>query len=487
MPHFINLSLLRSFGFCEDNFCKPLMSALEDRIRQKMEENGVMHSAILAFIRACRLIASGRSALIPESEISPAQSVLDYEELENSDAFDPSLLAKTVVIKLNGGLGTSMGLEKVKSLLEVRPGVSFLDLMARQILSLRADTGAQVRFLLMNSKSSSNDTQSYLTKAVPEIGDPSELELLQNWVPKLVRETLEPVRHSDNPELEWCPPGHADVYPTLEGSGWLDRLLGDGVKYAFISNSDNLGAVLDPTLLSYFAKGDLPFLMEVTRRTEADKKGGHLATRKEDGRLLLREVAQCPDADLATFQDVERHQFFNTNNIWVNLEKLKTVMSSSGGVLELPVIQNAKTVDPRDSSSAAIFQLEQAMGSAIECFDGAAAVNVPRSRFAPVKGTSDLFILRSDAYQVGEDGRVQLADSRHGEPPVVNFSSEYKLVDSLENLGQPSLLEADLLEISGPVVFAEGVVIRGEVRILNDSSKVKILAPGVYSDQTLSL
>ena len=74
MPHFINFWLLRSFGFCEDNIRKPLMSALVDQIRQKMEENGVMHSAILAFIRACRLIASGRSALIPESEISPAKA-----------------------------------------------------------------------------------------------------------------------------------------------------------------------------------------------------------------------------------------------------------------------------------------------------------------------------------------------------------------------------------------------------------------------------
>ena len=225
-----------------------------DQIRQKMQENGVMHSAILAFVRACQLMASGQSGLIPESKITPAKSVVDYRELDHSNAFDPSLLAKTVVIKLNGGLGTSMGLEKVKSLLEVRPGVAFLDLMARQILSLRSDTGAQVRFLLMNSKSSSDDTQAYLREAVPEIGDPSELELLQNWVPKLVRETFEPVGYSANSELEWCPPGHADVYPTLKGSGWLDRLLADGVKYAFISNSDNLGAVLDPTLLSYFAK-----------------------------------------------------------------------------------------------------------------------------------------------------------------------------------------------------------------------------------------
>lgn len=463
------------------------MTETADRIRQKMEDKGVMNSAILAFVRAYELIASGSSGEVSESEITPAQSVADYTELESSDSFDPALLAKTVVIKLNGGLGTSMGLEKVKSLLEVRPGVAFLDLMSRQILSLRAETGGEVRFLLMNSNASSDDTRTYLGESVPEIGDPADLELLQNWAPKLDRETLEPVSHPANPDLEWCPPGHADVYPTLEGSGWLDRLLVDGVKYAFISNSDNLGAVLDPTLLSYFAKEGGPFLMEVTRRTEADKKGGHLATRKEDGRLLLREVAQCPDEDLDSFQDIDRHQFFNTNNIWVNLEKLKEVMSATGGVLELPVIRNAKTVDPRDSSSTAILQLEQAMGSAIECFDGAAAVNVPRSRFAPVKGTTDLFALRSDAYEVSEDGRVQLAASRNGKPPVVNFSSEYKLVDALEDLGQPSLIDADVLEISGPVKFAEGVVIKGKVTISNPSAEVKEVAPGVYSDQEISL
>lgn len=452
-----------------------------------MEEKGVMSSAISAFVRAYELIASGNSGLVSEKDIAPAQSVVDHSELEQSTAFEPELLAKTVVIKLNGGLGTSMGLEKVKSLLEVRPGVAFLDLMSRQILSLRAATGGQVRFLLMNSNASSDDTQEYLRKAVPEIGDPAELELLQNWAPKLGRDDLEPISYPINPDLEWCPPGHADVYPTLAGSGWLDRLLGEGVKYAFISNSDNLGAVLDPTLLSYFVRKNSPFLMEVTQRTEADKKGGHLATRKADGRLLLREVAQCSDKDLSFFQDIERYQFFNTNNIWVNLEKLKAVMATTGGVLQLPVIRNAKTVDPRDSSSAEIFQLEQAMGSAIECFDGASAVNVPRSRFAPVKGTNDLFALRSDAYQILEDGRVKLAACRKGKPPVVNFSSEYKLVDALDELGQPSLIETEFLKVSGPVKFSEGVIIKGEVTISNPSNEVKTVVPGVYSDQMLFL
>ncbi len=463
------------------------MSTQADLIREKMTSKGVMNSAILAFLRAYELVASGSRGEIAESEITPAGAVQDYHSLSQQENFDPTLLAKTVVIKLNGGLGTSMGLEKVKSLLEVRPGVTFLDLMARQILSLRKDTGSEVRFLLMNSQASSDDTQQYLAKSVPEIGDPADLELLQNWAPKLVRETLDPVSYAANPDLEWCPPGHADVYPTLAGSGWLDRLLEAGVKYAFISNSDNLGAVLDPTLLAHFAGSGVPVLMEVTRRTDADKKGGHLATRDSDGRLILREVAQCPEEDLGSFQDIAKHQFFNTNNIWVNLESLKEVMSATNGVLELPVIQNSKTVDPRDSSTTPVYQLEQAMGAAIECFTGAAAVNVPRSRFAPVKSTNDLFALRSDAYELGEDGQVKLAASREGKPPVINLSSEYKLVDALGDLGQPSLIDATEVSIDGPITFENGCVLKGRVSFTNASGECRKVASGTYENQSVKL
>lgn len=463
------------------------MSKQAAKIRNKMETKGVMNAAILAFERAYGMIASGESGEVPEDAIAPAESVIDYNELPVVEGLDGELLAKTVVIKLNGGLGTSMGLEKVKSLLEVRPGVAFLDLMSRQILSLRKATGSQVRFLLMNSKASSDDTQDYLKESVPEIGDPADLELLQNWAPKLEQETLDPVEHPANPELEWCPPGHADVYPTLEGSGWLDRLLADDVEYAFISNSDNLGAVLDPVLLSYFQETGAPFLIEVTRRTDSDRKGGHLATRKDDGRLILREVAQCPEVDLESFQDIEKHQFFNTNNIWVNLRALKQVMTENDGVLSLPVIRNSKTVDPRDSSSTAVYQLEQAMGSAIECFEGALAVNVPRSRFAPVKSTGDLFVLRSDAYLVSDDGRVALDPSREGKPPKVTLSGEYKLVDSLEGLGQPSLVEAKELSVTGPVSFEDGVVIKGKVGFSNSSDERKTIAAGVYENVCIEL
>jgi UDP-N-acetylglucosamine pyrophosphorylase len=287
--------------------------------------------------------------------------------------------------------------------------------------------------------------------------------------------------------MEWCPPGHGDLYPALVGSGWLDRLLAEGVKYAFVSNSDNLGAILDPAILRHFADSGAPFLMEVTRRTAADRKGGHLAVRKSDGRLLLREVAQCPDADGDAFQDIDRHRYFNTNSLWLRLDLLKEQLAADSGVLPLPMNRNNKTVDPRDKKSTAVIQLEIAMGAAIECFAGSTAIEVPRSRFAPVKTTADLLALRSDAYEVLADGQVRLHASREGVPPVIFLSDEHKLVDQLEALGVPSLIHCNSLKINGLIGISAGVVIEGDVDIKNASPDRKILKAGIYKDQVIAL
>jgi UTP--glucose-1-phosphate uridylyltransferase len=227
--------------------------------------------------------------------------------------------------------------------------------------------------------------------------------------------------------------------------------------------------------------------MEVTRRTAADRKGGHLAVRKSDGRLLLREVAQCPDSDVDAFQDIDRHQYFNTNSLWLRLDLLKEQLAADSGVLPLPMIRNNKTVDPRDKKSTPVVQLEIAMGAAIECFEGAAALDVPRSRFAPVKTTGDLVALRSDAYEVLDDGQVRLAAERDGVPPNIVLSDDYKLVDQLDPLGVPSLIRCRSLKISGPVHFNDGVVIEGDVEIRNTTPERMIVGAGIYKDQVIGL
>lgn len=443
------------------------MNASFSAVADKMRDAGLSAAAITAFERSFGLLAAKASGLIPEEEIRPADEVPRSEDVASEPA-DEKLLAKAVMLKLNGGLGTGMGLEKAKSLLPVRDGQTFLDLIARQVLSVREKTGADLRFVLMNSFSTSADTLEHLAR-YPELGKPQDLELLQNKAPKIDAGTLEPVEWPADPEMEWCPPGHGDIYPAILGSGLLQRLLDEGYLYLFVSNSDNLGATLDPALLKWFAESGKPFVMEVTARTAADRKGGHLAVRAADGRLLLRESAQCPDADLDAFQDISRHRFFNTNNLWLRLDALADELEKNGGLMPLPVICNKKTVDPRDKKSPAVYQLETAMGAAIECFEGAGAVAVPRSRFAPVKTTGDLLALRSDAYVITEDGRAELAPERHGVPPEILLDADhFKLVDQLDAAlagGVPSLIDCRKLEVRGPVKFSAADRFQGDVVI----------------------
>lgn len=455
-----------------------------DLFRRKMESAGVGEPAIKAFERAYGQLVAKETAMLPESAIEPVESLPCAEDLpEPADSELPALLAASAILKLNGGLGTSMGLEKAKSLLEVRPGITFLDLIAKQILHFRETSGANVRFLLMNSFSTSVDTRAFLAKN-PGLGSADDIELLQNKTPKIDARTLEPVEWPANPENEWCPPGHGDLYPVLAGSGALDRLLADGVKYLFVSNSDNLGATLDTKLLKWFADSGAPFAMEVTARTPSDRKGGHLALK--DGRLLLRESAQCPDEDMEAFQDITRHRYFNTNNLWLRLDRLKETLDTAGGFLPLPVIQNKKTVDPRDKKSTPVYQLESAMGAAIECFDDAAAIAVPRTRFAPVKTTGDLLTLRSDACEVRDDGTVCLVAGCGGIPPRVELDDNYKLVDQLDAAlagGAPSLKNCRSLKVSGLVAFSSEVVFENDAIVENDHPERKALAPGIYGGE----
>lgn len=437
-----------------------------DSIERKMQGVGLSRAAIDAFRHSVGVLTSDQSMMIPETEIEPARDVADWDALvASTPEADAALLSQAVLVKLNGGLGTGMGLQKAKSLLEIKPGVTFLDTIVRQVQNLREKAQYPVSMLLMNSFSTSEDTMAHLAQYA-DFADASKVEMLQNRVPKLVQETLEPVEFPANPELEWCPPGHGDIYPALVGSGWLDKLLAAGVKYAFVSNSDNLGAQLDTRFLRWFAESGAPFVMEVTRRTEADKKGGHLATRKADGQPILREVAQCPAEDIAAFQDIEKHQYFNTNNLWIRLDALQKVLEANDGVLPLPVICNSKTVDPRDASTQAVYQLETAMGAALQCFPGARAVCVPRSRFFPVKTCSDLLLLRSDAVEIDAAGAMKLASECEGVAPVVLLDGKlYKLVESLDALGVPSLKHVSKLVVSKPHAFAPGEPLSGEVCI----------------------
>jgi UTP--glucose-1-phosphate uridylyltransferase len=429
-----------------------------------MRREGLPEIAVDTFEHYEALLREGDTGKLPESELEPLTDPPSADELPEADE---SVLERAVVLKLNGGLGTSMGMTKAKSLLEVKEGHTFLDVIARQVLHLRERHGAAIPLLLMNSFATRDDSLAALER-YPELKlDGLPLDFVQGKVPKLLADGFEPVDWEADPSMEWAPPGHGDVFTSLATSGTLDTLLERGYEYLFLSNSDNLGSVLEPRILSWFAREELPFLSEVVDRTEADRKGGHLARRREDGRLVLRETAQVPEDDRDAFEDIERHSFFNANNIWVNLGALKSALEERDGVLGLPMIVNEKTVDPTDSSSPAVVQLETAMGAAIGVFEGAAAVHVPRSRFAPVKTTSHLLVVRSDAYELADDWTVQLAQGRDA-APIVELSDEFKLLADFESrfpAGPPSLIEAERLEVDGDVRFGANVTVRGRVHV----------------------
>ncbi|MGH2824567.1 MAG: UTP--glucose-1-phosphate uridylyltransferase [Thermoleophilaceae bacterium] len=435
------------------------MSAATD----KMRAEGLPDAAVETFAHYERLLREGDRGTLPESELEPLSELPDAGELPESDG---AALGQAVVLKLNGGLGTSMGMTRAKSLLEVKDGLSFLDIIVRQILYLRERHGARVPLLLMNSFATRDDTLAALERYPDLAVDGVPLDFLQGKVPKLLEDGYEPVGWPADPALEWAPPGHGDVYTSLAGSGVLGELLRRGYRYLFLSNSDNLGAVLDPRILDWFAREELPFLSESTDRTEGDRKGGHLARRRSDGGLVLRETAQTPDSDREAFEDVSRHRYFNCNTIWVDLRALESTLAERDGVLGLPMIVNRKTVDPTDASSPAVVQLETAMGAAIGVFEGAGALWVPRSRFTPVKTTNDLLVVRSDAYRLGDDWTVSTARSQ---PPLVELDpSYYKLVGDFEPRfpeGPPSLVDCSRLTVEGDVTFGRDVVVRGTVKL----------------------
>ena len=445
-----------------------------------MRSDGVAEAAVETFSRYYEQLREGDVGMLPESELEPIGELPDAEQLPEDEAGASEALDRAVVLKLNGGLGTSMGLDAPKSLLEVKEGLTFLDVIVRQVLGLRRRFDARLPLVLMNSFATREETLAALERH-PDIGSDVPIDFVQNRVPKLRADDLEPVSWPENPELEWAPPGHGDLYTAMVGSGMLETLLDGGYRYAFVSNSDNLGAVVDPRILAWFAREEIPFLMEAADRSEADRKGGHIA-RGPGGGLVLRESAQTPDEDMDAFQDVSRHRYFNTNTLWVNLQALADLLERRGGFLGLPMIANRKTVDPSDKSSTEVIQVETAMGAALGVFDGAQAVRVPRRRFAPVKTTNDLLGVRSDAYVLTDEGHVTLAPERQDMPPFVDLdSSFYKLVGDFEQrfpAGPPSLVACERLTVSGDVLFGRDVVVRGSVAIQHDGDEPLRLADG---------
>ncbi|KAL1138838.1 hypothetical protein AAG570_008900 [Ranatra chinensis] len=418
----------------------------------------------------------------------PHEAVRDYNTLETPKKDNMrQMLDKLVVVKLNGGLGTSMGCHGPKSVIAVRSDLSFLDLTVQQIQHLNRTYEANVPLVLMNSFNTDEDTQKIIRKY-----EGLQVEIYtfnQSCYPRISKDTLLPVPTScdvaNNPDA-WYPPGHGDFYESIKSSGLLDKLLSQGREYCFISNIDNLGATVDLNILNLLLNnpsGPPPeFVMEVTDKTKADVKGGTLI--KYEDKLRLLEIAQVPKERVEDFKSVKTFKYFNTNNLWAKLDAIDRVLTE--GSLNMEIIVNHKAL----KNNLNIIQLETAVGAAMKSFNGCLGINVPRSRFLPVKKTSDLFLVMSNLYTLNQ-GFLSMSHQRmFPTTPLVklgdnHFSKVSEFLSRFANI--PDILELDHLTVSGDVTFGRGVTLKGTVIIIaNHGDRIDIPSGALLENKIVS-
>ncbi|XP_004525567.1 UTP--glucose-1-phosphate uridylyltransferase isoform X2 [Ceratitis capitata] len=421
----------------------------------------------------------------------PADAVMDYSKLnspKNEQNEIRTMLDKLVVVKLNGGLGTSMGCHGPKSVIPVRSDLTFLDLTVQQIEHLNKTYDANVPLVLMNSFNTDEDTQKIIRKYT---GFRVQIHTFnQSCFPRISRESFLPVSKDFDVDKNidaWYPPGHGDFYDTFRNSGLLKKFIDEGREYCFLSNIDNLGATVDLAILNKLVGEErsaqpVEFVMEVTDKTRADVKGGTLIN--FENKLRLLEIAQVPKEHVDDFKSVKTFKFFNTNNIWAKLDAIDRVLRER--TLNMEIIVNNKTME----NGVRVVQLETAVGAAMKCFDGAIGINVPRSRFLPVKKTSDLLLVMSNLYHLKNGSLVMSPQRMFPTTPLVklgenHFSKVKEFLGRFANI--PDIIELDHLTVSGDVTFGRGVSLRGTVIIIaNHGDRIDIPAGAILDNKIVS-
>ena len=400
------------------------------------------------------------------------------------------LLNKLVILRLNGGLGTSMGCKGPKSAIEVRNNLSFLDMAVRQVEFLNTKHGVDVPLVLMNSFNTDEETKRVLSRYMER--HVTIKTFRQSQFPRIGKATLQPLpagRLTPETADRWYPPGHGDVYTSLARCGLLRELIDKGKEYIFISNIDNLGATVDLSILYHLMENDVKFCMEVTHREKQDLLGGTLV--EHNGRPLLLEASGIDKVLGETLRRDARYDKFNTNNLWLNLRDLQAMVSVSKS-LELPVILREKRIkDPSGDGEVACLSFETVAGSAISLFDNSLVVVVPRARFLPVKTTDDLFAVQSDLFTV-RHGTLQLSEQRHMLPavPTVKLGPCFRTVEEYNKrlpFGVPDIIELEHLTVNGDVHFRNHVKLQGTVIIVAEGGQhIDICSGSVIRDKVIT-
>lgn len=448
-----------------------------EQLKKLLGPYKMTEAASEGFIRSYEKSQTGRAGVRWKSMKSPDDSKLvRYDSLKAPERTHlEAALARLGVCKLNGGLGTTMGCHGTKSAIAVREKKTFLDLTVDQVGELNKKYHVDIPLLLMNSFRTHDDTERLVGKY---LGNPEILTFCQNQFPRLLEEGDGFLDLKKFGSDVWYPPGHGDLYSCLADQGYLDRLLADGREILFVSNVDNLGAGVDLRILHYMLREDIPFLMEVTPKTAADTKGGTLY--QEKGRIKLLEVANVPPEHVAEFCGQQKFKIFNTNNIWINLARLKELLEK--GPLDLDVIVNRKIVKGQP-----VLQLETAIGTAFNCFPEAVGLIVPRDRFFAVKRTCDLLYLWSDLFHLERGSLKKNPERISSDLPRITLHEPF---DDLQEFQKripvaPSMVELDSLEIGGAVRFNGAVTLKGTVRLIAKKKTLRIPKGAVLENEDI--
>ena len=290
----------------------------------------------------------------------------------------------------------------------------------------------------------------------------------------------------DGDPEDWYPPGHGDFYETFANSGLLQDFIDQGKEYVFVSNIDNLGASVDLRILKFLTQSQAAsshsFVMEVTDKTQADVKGGTLIS--YEGKLRLLEIAQVPNDHIEDFKSVKNFKIFNTNNLWINLKAMQNLLKTTG--IDREVIVNPKHL----ANGLSILQLETASGAAMKDFENAIGINVPRSRFLPVKKTQDLLLVMSNLYSL-KDGTLIINPSRpFPTVPLVKLGDNHfgKVREFLSRFASiPDIVELNHLTVSGDVTFGRNVSLKGTVIIIaNHGDRIDIPPGSILENKIVS-
>jgi len=380
------------------------ISNIEQLITKRMIKRGIRQEEIDFFLSARRQMLIVGEEKLDWSDITavdashvPGMPEQGSEEYHTLEKLGTEHLGRCAVVKLNGGRSTTMGGQVPKCMVEAKNGMSFLDIVMHQVVANNDHSGVEVPLVLMNSFFTDQVTEKIIGKTPLII-----MNFVQNEYPRIQQDNFMPL--DTGGDEDWCPAGHGNFYNSFYSSGLVDALLDLGIRYVFVSNIDNLSAIISPIILGMMVARGKDFLMEVTAKTAEDVKGGAPVFHRDQ--LSLLEIAQVAEDNRQEFQDIEIFKYFNTNNLWIDLGSLKKIMAANS--MRLPVIQNRKSIN-----GTKVIQIETAMGAALSCFKRPGLLNVPRYRFAPVKKVSDLERLQSDQFLIDNQYRIRHKSQEH--------------------------------------------------------------------------